>query len=113
MKKVKWQEEWGELFPVCPYCNEWAYEKTHCVFCKKLYEWDEPPNLPKPTIIEHEDYVVVQVPSNHIQIYDATDGRLVYHASCTEKLSNDELNKHVDFIRGIRNKGSGCDEEES
>ena len=25
--------DWGIVVPVCPFCNENAYESTHCVFC--------------------------------------------------------------------------------
>ena len=106
MKKVEWQDEYGELVPVCPYCNEWAYDKERCVFCGKPYEYWEPEDLPKPTVVEHEGFKIVQVPSNHIQIYDAKDGRLVYHASCTKKLTEDELREHADFLKKIRKGGA-------
>ena len=101
MKKVKWQEEWGELIPVCPYCNEWAYEKTHCVFCKKLYEWVEPENVPKPTVVEHKGFTIIQVADNHLLVYK--NNRLAMHASCTKRLTEDEIRKEVDkFIDNRR-----------
>lgn len=39
MKKVKWRWDHGCYVPLCPYCNDYAYEKDHCVFCNKKYKW--------------------------------------------------------------------------
>ena len=39
MKKVNWKWDYGVYVPFCPYCDEPAYEKDHCCFCNKPYEW--------------------------------------------------------------------------
>jgi hypothetical protein len=101
MKKVEWQEEWGELVPVCPYCNEMAYEKTHCVFCKGTYEWVEPKNVPELTVVHHKGFTIIQAADDHLLVYK--DNRLKLHASCVKRLTEDELREEVDkFIDNRR-----------
>lgn len=99
IKKVVWRKEFGTEYPFCPYCNEFAYEKDHCVFCGKEYEWVEGSGG-EPTIIEHNGYTIVQCTNNHIQIYK--DGRIVMHASCTKKMTEEELRGQVAFLEMIR-----------
>ena len=98
MKKVKWTWDWGVYVPHCPYCYEFAFEKDHCKFCGKKYERVEGKH--NPTVIEHNGYTIVQCTNNHIQIYK--DGRIVYHASCTKKMTDDELREQVTFLEMIR-----------
>lgn len=98
MKKVKWTREWGISVPLCPYCNEFAYEKDHCTFCGKKYEWVEVKH--KPTVVNHNGYTIIQSTNNHIQIYK--DGRIVMHASCTKKMSTEELKDQVKFLEEMR-----------
>ena len=98
MKKVKWKWDWGVYVPLCPYCYEFAFEKDHCVFCGKKYEWVEGEH--KATVVEHNGYTIVQCTNNHIQIYK--NGRIVYHASCTKKMTDDELREQVTFLEMIR-----------
>ena len=98
MKKVKWTWDFGVYVPLCPYCNELAYEQDHCVFCGKKYEWVEGKH--KPTVVEHNGYTIIQCTNNHIQIYK--DGRIVMHASCTKKMTEDELREQVAFLEDIR-----------
>lgn len=89
IKKVVWHPEYGDgLYPFCPYCDEYAYEKDKCVFCEKPYEWVESPI--KDTIVEVDGYKVVQTSGNHIYIYNK-DGILVCHMSCTAKKTEEEL----------------------
>ena len=39
MRKVKLiKDTSGKTYAFCPYCNEFAYEKDHCVFCGKKYK---------------------------------------------------------------------------
>jgi hypothetical protein len=103
MKKVKWTWDWGVYVPLCPYCNEFAYEKDHCVFCDKKYKWVE--GEIKPTVIEHNGYTIVQATNNHIQVYE--EGRLIYTASCTKKMSEEELKEQVAFIERLRKNPRG------
>ena len=91
MKKVKWRWDWGVYVPFCPYCDEPAYEKDHCVFCNKPYEWVEGKH--KATIVNVGEYTVVQCTNNHIHIYK--DEHMVMHASCTKKKTEDELREMV------------------
>lgn len=104
-KKVKWQKEWGDFVPVCPYCNEWAYEMDHCVFCDKPYKWYEPKGLPKPTVVEQDGYRVVQATNNHISVFK--DDVLVLHSSCKVKRTKDELIEHLEMVKRIRERGRG------
>ena len=98
MKKVKWKWDMGVYVPLCPYCNEPAYEEDHCVFCGKKYEWVEGKH--KPTVVEHNGYTIIQCTNNHIQIYK--DGRIVMHASCTKKMTEEELKQQVAFLEDMR-----------
>lgn len=98
IKEVVWHSEFGEgLFPFCPYCDEFAYEEDHCVFCKKPYKWVDSPI--KDTMVEVGEYTVVQTTNNHISI--TKGGRMVYHAQCTKRLSKRELKKHVNFYEQL------------
>lgn len=98
MRKVEWLEECdGGKYPFCPYCNEFAYEKDHCVFCGKKYKWVEKGR--KARMVTVGEYTVVQASNNHITI---TKGdRMVYHASCTKRMSKRKLRKHVDFYEEL------------
>lgn len=98
MKKVKWTWDWGVYIPHCPYCNEPAYEEDHCVFCSKKYEWVE--GKQQPMVVEHNGYTIIQCTNNHIQIYK--NGRIVMHASCTEKKTVEELKEQVAFLESMR-----------
>ena len=100
MKKIVWRSECGEgIYPFCPYCDELAYEKDKCVFCGKPYEWTEDPA--PPTIVEVGDCKVIQTSNNHIQIYNG-EGRLVYHATCTKKMTKEQLIEEYKFYEEIR-----------
>lgn len=100
MKKVKWTWDWGVFVPLCPHCNELAYEKDHCVFCGKKYIWVDDGERAKPTVVEHNGYTIIQCTNNHIQIYK--DGRIVMHASCTKKMTEEELKDQVKFLEDLR-----------
>lgn len=45
MKKpmpVDWHPEYGDTeFPFCPVCDEYAYKKTHCIFCGRRFIWKD------------------------------------------------------------------------
>lgn len=99
MKKVKWliEGDGKEKYPFCPYCNEFAYEKDHCVFCGKQYKWRE--GWRKDRVVSVGEYTVVQTTNNHISI---TKGdRMVFHAQCTKRLSKRKLKKQVDFYEQL------------
>lgn len=98
MKKVKWLPEYDGLrYPACPYCNEFAYEKDHCVFCGKKYRWRN--GKRKERIVTVGEYTVVQTTNNHIFI--AKGDRMVYHAQCTKRLSRRALKKHVGYYEDL------------
>lgn len=56
----------------------------------------------KETIIEQGEYTIVQATNNHISIYKS--GEFVYHASCTEKKTEEELIKHLEFYKTMVGK---------
>ena len=99
IKKIVWRKEFGEgRYPFCPYCNEFAYEQDHCVFCAKKYEWVDEGE--KTTVVEHNGYIIIQCTNNHIQIYK--DGQIVLLASCTKKMTEEELKGQVAFLEMMR-----------
>ena len=98
LKKVKWKWDWGVYVPFCPYCNEPAYEEDHCVFCEKEYIWVD---KSKERILTVGEYTVCQASNNHITI--AKDGKMVMHASCTKKKSDDELREMVKYYEELKN----------
>lgn len=97
MKKIVWVWEHGVYVPICPHCRELAYEKDECVFCKKPYQWVE--GKYKSQVVEVGDFTVIQTTNNNIHIYK--DNRLVYHASCVKKMTEDELRKQVDYYLSL------------
>lgn len=95
--KVKWRWDMGTYVPFCPYCNELAYEKGHCVFCNNQYEWVVGKH--KPTTVTVGEYTVVQCTGKHIYIYKGS--HMAFHASCTKKKTEDELREFVGFYERI------------
>lgn len=109
MRPVKWQKEyWDGRFPFCPYCNEFAYEKDHCVFCEKPYRWREPWRYKTRTVTVGE-YTVGQASNHHVMI--AKDGRMVYHASCTKRMSKRKLKDYVKLYETMCVKESNHDRQ--
>lgn len=98
-KKINWRWDYGVYVPFCPYCDEPAYEQDHCVFCNKPYEWVEGEH--KDTIVKVGEYTVVQTPSN--AIYISKNEKIVLHASCTKKKTEDELKAMVTHYENIDN----------
>ena len=114
MKEVKWQWDSGVYAPFCPYCNELAYEEDYCVFCNKEYKWVY---KSKYRVVTVGEYTVVQASNNHITI--VKDGRMVCHASCTKKKSDEELKEMVALYEDLTSKDldglfeEGADNEQS
>ena len=53
----------------------------------------------------HRGYVLQQTSFNwHYMIFDEETGGMVLHASCTEKLSEEEAKKHIDMYIDLRRK---------
>lgn len=40
---VEWETDFGDevYYPHCPACKEYAYKKTHCVFCGRRFIWPD------------------------------------------------------------------------
>lgn len=40
---VSWHPDFGDgaSYPHCPKCDEYAYYKTHCVFCGRRFIWKD------------------------------------------------------------------------
>lgn len=51
-------------------------------------------------VLNYNGYKIIQCTNNHIQIYK--DNRIVYHASCRKKMTEEELKEQVDFLKAIR-----------
>ena len=68
-----------------------------CVFCGKEYQWCK--GKKKDRVVIVGEYTVVQTTNNHISI--TKDGRMVYHAQCTKRLSKRKLKKHVDYYEQL------------
>ena len=98
IKRIVWRREFGGEYPFCPYCNEYACEQDHCVFCGKKYEWVE--GSAKPTVVEHNGYTIFQCTNNDIQIYK--DNRIVLYASCAKKMTEEELKGQIAFLEAMR-----------
>ena len=102
MKKVKWRWDWECYVPLCPYCNELAYEKDHCAFCGNEYKWV---NKSKERIVTVDDYTIVQASNNHIQVFKGE--RLVLHAACSKKMSKRKLRGYAalcETLRGVNDE---------
>ena len=97
MKKVDWRWDWGCYVPFCPYCDELAYNKNSCVFCGKKYKWVEPKY--KPTVLQVGEYTVTQATNNHISI--TKNGKMLFHAQCQKKCTNEELEYYVKFYKEL------------
>lgn len=108
MKKVKWRWDWGVNVPLCPYCNELAYEKDHCVFCEKEYKWVD---KSKGRIVTVGEYTVVQASNKHIHVYKGE--HMVMHISCAKKLSERKLKGYAIFYECLRELEKEEDNERS
>ena len=108
MKKVKWTWDMGVYVPLCPYCNEIAYKKDHCVFCDKPFKWVD---KSKERVVTVGDYTVIQTSSNHIYIYHGE--QMVLHASCTKRESKRRLREMVEGLEALTEWERKSDEEES
>lgn len=106
-KKVVWLDDYdGGKYPACPECKEPAYYDDKCCFCGQVFEQDEAAEefyRFHTTQIEKDGYTVVQAPNCHVQVYDP-DGRLVSHASCTSKMTEAELEEHLELILSLRGR---------
>ena len=86
--------DYGIWVEVCPFCKEYAYEKTHCVFCGA--EFEELTNeetkyyreLNDEKIIVCKNITVKQV-SNGVYVF--RDNAMIQHLTTFKPLSNKEL----------------------
>jgi hypothetical protein len=108
MKQVKWQWDWGVYAPFCPYCNEPAYEKDHCVFCGKEYKWVK--SKVKDTRVEVGEYTVIQLSNNALYMYKGE--HCVMHASSAKKMTEDELREMVVLHEKLCEFEKGADNEQ-
>ena len=101
MEKVKWRWDYGVYVPLCPYCNEPAYEKYFCVFCEKEYEWVD---KSKDRVVTVGDYTIVQTSNNHIQVYKGE--RMIMHVPCTKRMSKRKLKQYAAYCESLIEKGA-------
>jgi hypothetical protein len=81
----------GNKYAFCPYCNEFAYEKDHCVFCGKKYKLVER----KERSVSVGEYTAVQTSNNHVIIHNGE--RMVMHIECNRRMSKRALKKQIAF----------------
>ena len=98
MKKVKWKWDMGCYIAFCPYCGEPAYWEDHCEYCNKKYKWKEGRYKPREVVVGK--YTVVQTSGKSIYIYYNDDNKLLYHSTCTKRLSKRQLKGFVKQLKG-------------
>lgn len=105
-QKVEWIDDYdGSKYPACPSCGEPAYYHDKCCFCGQAFEQDDEAlrEFNHSIQIEKDGYTVIQTSNNHVHIY-APDGTLLSHATCTKRMTEKELEKHLEFMkRGMHN----------
>jgi hypothetical protein len=110
-EKILWLYDYdGGKYPVCPCCNEPAYFFDKCCFCGQVFvQNDEDLKKLKLSVqIERDGYIVEQTQNNHIHIY-AADGTLLSHSVCTKKMTEKELERHLEFVRMSMRRGERQD----
>lgn len=106
-QKIVWMDDYdGGKYPACPCCNELAYFPDECCFCGQKFVQDDESlrEFNHSVQIEKDGYTVVQTSNNHIHIY-AADGTLLSHSACTKKMTEKELEKHLEFMKKVFVKG--------
>lgn len=85
---------YGIVLPWCPFCNEPAYESTHCVFCGAEFEKltkeekEEQKLLNNELTVTYGNVLVHQV-SNSVWVF--RDNALLCHVSLAHPYTEDEL----------------------
>lgn len=106
-KKVVWMEDYdGGKYPACPCCNEPAYYHDQCCFCGQVFEQDDEAlrEFEHSTQIEKDGYTIIQTHNKHVHIY-ASDGTLLSHTTCTRRMTEKELEKHLETIKKVLTHG--------
>lgn len=103
IEKVKWRWDWDIYVPFCPYCDEVAYYKDHCVFCGNLFEWVE--GEVSPSEVTEGEYTVCQSTGGGIYVYK--NGELVMHSQCTVKKTEEELKDFIPFYEEMEGAERG------
>ena len=91
MKDVIWRWDYGLCMPFCPYCDEPAYDEEQCFSCGRKYNYTESPV--KNTRVEVGEYTIIQLTNK--ALYICKGDRIVMHASCAKKMTEDELKEFV------------------
>lgn len=102
-KKVVWMEDYdGGKYPACPCCGEPAYYPDQCCFCGQPFEQDDEilKEFNHSVQIERDGYTVVQASNNHVHIY-ASDGTLLSHATCTQRMTEKQLYDYLENHRRL------------
>lgn len=106
-KKVIWIDDYGRgKYPACPCCKEPAYYPDECCFCGQPFEQDDEAlrEFEHSIQIERDGYTVIQTSNHHVHIY-APDGTLLSHTSCTRRMTEKELEKHLKVMRKVLTHG--------
>lgn len=102
-KKIAWIPDYeGGYYPNCPTCGEIAYYLDKCCFCGQAFEQEDEKiaEFDHSVQIERDGYTIIQASNYHVHVYDA-DGRMISHASCTRKFTEDELIQHLEFVKKL------------
>lgn len=92
--KINFYEDWGVYIGHCPFCDELAYEKDHCVFCGAEFEELTEEDIQKEKEENHEIEVSKNGRTLHQvgnSVYEYCNGQFVSHWSCSRPHTKEEL----------------------
>lgn len=110
-QKIVWIDDYdGGKYPACPNCKEPAYFFDKCCFCGQVFVQNDEDlrQIDHYVQIERDGYIVTQAANNHIHIYSA-DGTLLCHTACTKKMTEKELEGHLEFMKKVLKEGAKYD----
>lgn len=98
--KPYYANEWGITVPFCPFCNKYAYESTHCVFCGAEFEEPTKEDIEKmkkannEITVEYKNIMIQQVATS-LWLYEG--GKLISHMALGNPMTEKEL---LDMAKG-------------
>jgi hypothetical protein len=95
IKDVLWYLDCGVMVAHCPSCEELAYEENECVFCHQKYRYTPKPKGYEDTVITIGEWEICQVYGSW-GVYITHNGKLIIHASCSQKLSEEKLKEWLE-----------------
>ena len=92
--KIEYSCEYGIVIPVCPFCNEPAYEEEQCIFCGAKFEQPTKEEQEEVNKANHEFTVTYKNVTLHqiaSAVYQYKNNRLISHWSLTRPYTEEEL----------------------